>query len=82
MECGWSKLKEHETEAVWLEDIGQYYGEYEENGTLYRIWLENKKSLELKAREIKENKLAGVACWKLGLETEDVWDVIDSHFNK
>lgn len=82
MERAWSKLKEHETEPVWLEDIGQYYGEYEENGTLYRIWLENKKSLELKAREIKENKLAGVACWKLGLETEDVWDVIDSHFNK
>ena len=25
---------------------------------------------------IRENDLAGVACWKLGFEPEEIWDVI------
>ena len=28
---------------------------------------------------MKENGLAGVAVWRLGLETNDVWDVIDDY---
>ena len=44
-----------------------------------RIWLEDAKSLEEKMRVISQNQLAGVAGWKLGLETEDVWPVISEN---
>ena len=63
----------------WLEDIGQYYGEYYIDGRLARIWLEDKESLALKLSVMKENNLAGVACWKLGLETEEAWDAIGEY---
>lgn len=60
----------------WLEDIGQYYGEYYINDSLARIWLEDKKSLIEKLNVMKDNNLAGVACWKLGLESEEAWEAI------
>ena len=28
---------------------------------------------------MKEKNLAGVAVWRLGLETNDVWDVIEDY---
>ena len=57
----------------------QYYGEYYIDGRLARIWLEDKESLALKLSVMKENNLAGVACWKLGLETEEAWDAIGEY---
>lgn len=62
--------------ARWLEDAGQYYGEYYEGNRLVRIWLEDKESLAAKLNEMKANNLAGVACWKLGLESEEAWEAI------
>lgn len=37
---------------------------------------EETRSLGLKMDLIKKYDLAGVAGWRLGLETSDVWDVI------
>lgn len=63
----------------WLEDIGQYYGEYYTGDRLARIWLEDKKSLVEKLNVMKANNLAGVACWKLGLESEEAWEAISMY---
>ena len=38
--------------------------------------MEDAKSLGLKMDLIKKYDLAGVAGWKLGLETPDIWDVV------
>ena len=40
------------------------------------IWMEEERSMELKMDLIKEYDLAGVACWKLGLESPEIWDVV------
>lgn len=40
------------------------------------LWMEEERSLGLKMDLIRQNDLAGVACWKLGLESEEIWDVI------
>ncbi len=60
----------------WLEDLGQYYSEYYIGDRLARIWLEDKESLTLKLNVMKDRNLAGVACWKLGLESDEAWDAI------
>ena len=47
----------------------------------YRIWLEDRQSLEEKLKVIKENGLAGVAEWSLGMEDSSVWDLILQYVN-
>ena len=45
----------------------------------YQIWLENAKSLEAKLRVMSAYQLGGIAEWKLGLETPDVWTLIENY---
>ena len=69
-------VETNQVELYWQEDLGQYYGELEKDGVNYEIWMEEQCSLELKMQLIRDNGLAGVACWRLGLEPADVWDVV------
>ncbi len=70
-------LNEHEAIIMWFEEWGQYYGEYSDSqGICYRIWLEEEESMALKLALIGEYDLAGMAAWKLGLEYDEIWDVI------
>lgn len=66
---------------TWLSDLGVNYCEYENDGNTYKMWIEDGQSAEGKMRLIKENDLAGVASWKLGLESADIWDVIIKYVN-
>lgn len=73
-------LAENGASTRWLEDLGQNYGEfYTADGRFGRVWLEDKDSLTLKLNAMKNNNLAGVACWKLGLESEEAWQVISNY---
>ena len=72
-------ISEHGVEMEWQEDLGQYYGQYEEDGSTYRIWLEDARSIGLKMEKVQEYGIAGAAFWKLGLETSDVWPVIEEY---
>jgi spore germination protein YaaH len=63
-------------ELYWQEDLGQYYGEKQMDGSTYYIWMEDERSLQLKMNLIHQYQLAGVACWKLGFDTADIWGTI------
>lgn len=69
-------IEKNQVELYWQEELGQYYGELHTPSELSYLWLEDEESLELKMSLIKDYDLAGVACWKLGLEDEAVWDVV------
>lgn len=69
-------VETNQVELYWQDDLGQYYGELEKDGVNYEIWMEEERSLELKMQLIRDNGLAGVACWRLGLEPADVWDIV------
>lgn len=71
-----SLLESHRVTPQWDEGLGQYYGEYEEDGSLYRIWLEDENSLRLKTDLIREAGIAGAACWRLGFEDPAVWPLL------
>ena len=63
-------------QLTWDETVGQYYGECDTSAGKNYLWMEDAKSLGLKMDLIKKYDLAGVAGWKLGLETPDIWDVV------
>ena len=69
-------VESNQVPLYWQEELGQYYGELEKDGVTYSIWMEDERSLELKMQLIRDNNLAGVACWRLGFEPQDIWDVV------
>ncbi len=72
-------LSAHGVTPEWKEKLGQYYGQYEEDGSTWRIWLEDARSIGLKMEKVKQYGIAGAAFWKLGLESSDVWPVIGQY---
>ena len=69
-------IADNNVELYWQEELGQYYGETVRDGIKYTLWMEEARSLGLKMDLIRDYNLAGVACWKLGFEPAEIWDVI------
>lgn len=65
----------------WDEQTMMNYTEYKKGKVLYKIWIEDKKSLEEKLKVVAGGNVAGVAFWKLGLESEDVWNTVAKYVN-
>lgn len=69
-------VAENNIQTQWLDTECQHYGEIQKDDTLYQVWLEDYDSVKVKLDVMKTYDLAGVAEWKLGLETPDIWDLI------
>jgi spore germination protein YaaH len=68
-------------EAKWDAASGCNYIEYKKDDATYRMWQEEDKSIEAKMKVIYQAGVAGVAEWKLGLEKESIWNVIERYLN-
>ena len=66
----------------WDENLKQYYVEYQKNGTSYKMWIEDEKSIEAKFDLMHNYKLAGTAYWQKDMEKEGLWDLIEKEINK
>jgi spore germination protein YaaH len=62
----------------WDNETCQQYGQIEKGGTLYQIWLEDAESIQVKLSVMQSYNVGGVAEWKAGLESNDVWLYIDN----
>ncbi|MBR5970711.1 MAG: chitinase [Lachnospiraceae bacterium] len=66
----------------WDAETGQYYGgRTYDDGTKVEIWLEDGESLTEKIAVMRANNIAGVAGWRLGLESAEAWEVISGYVN-
>ena len=63
-------------QKTWDDETKQYYVEYQEGNDTRKIWIEDVESLKEKVSLVNENKLAGVASWQKGMETDDVWQML------
>lgn len=72
---------ENGVDLTWDPETCQYYGEIQKNGTTYQIWLEDSESLDSKLSVMKAYDVAGVAEWKLGLDTAEAWDSIEKYMS-
>lgn len=81
MDEGANILSRNGATLTWLDDLGQNYGEFDKNGTTYKIWLEDVDSLTQKLELQKKYNLAGACFWKVGLESSNVWDTIIKYLN-
>ena len=74
-------LEQNQVQANWDNNTKQNYAQWEVDGTVYKIWLEDAASLEEKMKLIKAENLAGVAEWSLGMENSGIWDLILQYVN-
>ncbi len=72
-------IADHGVTAQWDDMAAQNYAEFQLDNALVKIWLEDEASIDVKMQLIKNNNLAGVACWKLGFEKSSVWEVIQKY---
>jgi len=70
-------LSEAGVTSTYDESTGQQYAEWTaSDGRLCQIWLEDADSVAARAAFISEYELGGIAAWRLGYETDDVWSAI------
>ncbi len=70
-------LETNNAEIVWDDKVGQYFATYEgEENTVYKIWIEDSKSMELKIELANKYGLKGIASWRKGYEYNEIWEVI------
>lgn len=74
-------LERNGVKAEWNAETGQNFAEYKADGITYKIWLEDMDSLHERLKVIAGADVAGVAAWRLGFETEEIWPVIDAYMN-
>ena len=63
-------------DIVWLEEERQNYAEFEERGSIKKIWIEDERSFKEKLSLVKEHNLAGAAYWVKDREDPNIWNVI------
>ncbi len=63
-------------ELNWDEVAGQYYGELNDGSVRKQLWLEDETSLKAKMDVINEAMIGGIAVWRLGYDTTDIWSVL------
>lgn len=81
MEMAAAYVADHGIATRWDEETCQNYGEYQDGDRLCQVWLEDAESIRVKLNIMEKYGVAGVAAWRLGFETADVWDVIAEYMN-
>lgn len=81
MEMAQTYVADHEIATHWDEETCQNYGEFQDGDRLCQVWLEDAESIKVKLNIMEKYEIAGVAAWRLGFETADIWDVIGEYMN-
>ena len=70
-------VNEWGVQPVLDEASGQYYAETTKADGVYKIWIEDYTSISKRIDLIEKYNLAGFGAWKLGLETDDIWQALE-----
>ena len=81
METAQEYIEAHNIETTWDEETCQNYGEFMDGDTYNQVWLEDAESIRVKLNVMQNYGINGVAFWRLGYETSDVWDVVEEYLN-
>jgi spore germination protein YaaH len=62
--------------TTWDSTYNQYRVDYQKDGSRYVFWLENEDTVKARLALAKKYDLAGVAAWRLGYDTADLWKMM------
>lgn len=71
-------LAGHNATLKWHTFYASPWFEYTDSGNRkHTVWFENKASLEMKFSLLKKYNLNGAGMWRLGMETDDFWEIVN-----
>ncbi len=68
-------LAEQGAEIVFCPETKQNFARYESEEKEYRVWIEDMDSLSRRLQLVEKYNLAGVAAWRRGFESKEVWEL-------
>jgi len=74
-------LARYGARPAWDGVTGQNYAEFTMEGARARVWIEDEESMAVRLQAVRSSKLAGLAAWRLGMETPEVWDIFERYFS-
>jgi len=74
-------IRENNPQLIWDDMSGQYIATYKKGSSTFKIWVEDAASIRLKASLIDKYGISGVAGWRRGLETPDIWNELNDMLN-
>lgn len=69
-------VADSKAELKWDDATSMNYLEYKKGKVLYKMWVEDEKSLEEKMKAVSDAGVGGMAFWKLGLDRAEIWEKI------
>ncbi|WP_239618424.1 glycosyl hydrolase family 18 protein [Cohnella mopanensis] len=77
MEAVAKLITDKKLKPSYSEETGQNYIEFKEGKLVKKIWIEDASSIKARAELARKYNLAGVASWRRGFETNDIWGTLD-----
>lgn len=71
-------IKEKKLRKIWDEKTSQYYVKYTAKGETHQLWTEDRQSMALRRDLVNEYHLRGIAVWRIGFESPDIWKALRS----
>lgn len=75
-------IQEKQLVPVYLEETGQHYIEFEDEEGTKKVWIEDEVSIQNRIEIVQKLDLAGIATWRRGFETSNIWEVIRTSLEK
>lgn len=72
-------INRNNLKTKWDSETAQNYAECLIAGTKYRVWLEDVQSVAYKLQAVSASNVGGVAFWRLGQESDGIWDIINQY---
>ncbi len=77
MEAQNALILKYELTPIWDDVDKLYYATFFEENAQVKLWIENARTISSKIQIINTLNLKGVAAWRRGFETLDIWDVFN-----
>lgn len=82
MEKAREYVKQNSAKVTWDQESGQFYAEYTKGGVVYKVWIEDDNSINLKSSLVHKYGLAGAVAWRKGFETKNIWSVLNTNLKE
>ena len=66
-----------DAKVEWDENLKQNYIEYKRDNTVYKMWVEDEKSISCKLDLVEKYNLAGAGFWEKDREKDTIWDIVE-----
>ncbi|MDD2376670.1 MAG: glycosyl hydrolase family 18 protein [Clostridia bacterium] len=75
-------IKTNNLKSIFDEKSGQNFIEYTKGDMTYKMWIEDSLSMKNRVNIINTYELGGLAGWRKGFETPDIWKTISDNIIK